>query len=92
MTDHPRRPVSAAPITATVHPDRHPPAPIRVDREQLDEALKPVTATIAQMAIVFRESVAPALAALGVQLERIAKAVEAQEQRATRNPPNRRTR
>lgn len=67
-----------------------PAAPIRVDREQLEQALKPVLAAIESMNTVMRDQLVPAFTRMGEQLERIAVATEASELRATRRGRSRR--
>ena len=89
MNERPIVPVKVPPTESAMPPSVRPPAPIRVDRVQLERALTPVVAAIERLDVTMRDAFLPALAALGERMERMATATELAELRATRHarPP-----
>jgi hypothetical protein len=66
-----------------------PPPPVRFDREQLEVALRPVIQAVEELTKVIA-SMAPGLTVAAEQLARIARAVEATEDRAAMAPRRKR--
>jgi transposase len=66
-----------------------PSPPIRVDREQLEAALRPVVAAISTLEATIQR-LAPALDAIVKELQRMAQAAESAEDRAVMEPRRKR--